>query len=281
VTATLSDVPLLAVGDVLGSASVNVLILAVGDAVLGRHAVTSVQGSAGVMLQGVIGIALLAMVAAATTTGDVAVLGMGVWSWLMLASFALLIRLLARSQADRVWRVESGPAEQTEGRKQPQEPSERGLSSFVVAIALAGSAILAAGFVLAQSGQALAEQTGLGASFFGVVFLALSTSLPEWSTVIESIRLERYDMAIGDVFGTNVMNVMIIVLIDALNPGDPVLQQAGRFAGFAAVLAIVLTSVFMIGLLERRDRTVLRMGHDSLVVVLAYAAGVVVLHGLR
>jgi cation:H+ antiporter len=105
--------------------------------------------------------------------------------------------------------------------------------------------------------------------------------LPEWSTVIESIRLNRYDMAIGDVFGTNIMNVMIIVLIDALNPGDPVLQAAGRFAGFAAVLALLLTSVFMIGLLERRDRTVLRMGLDSLVVVLVYAAGVVVLHGLR
>ena len=59
------------------------------------------------------------------------------------------------------------------------------------------------------------------------------------------------------------------------------LQEAGRFAAFSALLALMLTATFLVGMLERRDRTVLRMGIDSAVVLVAYLAGVVVLYGLR
>jgi cation:H+ antiporter len=60
-----------------------------------------------------------------------------------------------------------------------------------------------------------------------------------------------------------------------------VLVAAGRFAAFGALLALVLTVIFMIGLLERRDRTVLRMGIDSLAAFPVYVAGVIVLYTLR
>jgi cation:H+ antiporter len=141
--------------------------------------------------------------------------------------------------------------------------------------------VLVAGFLLARSGQSIAEHSGLGTSFFGAVFLGFSTSLPELSTVIAAVRLRRYEMAISGVFGTNLFNVTIIVLVDALHPGGPVLAEGGRFAGFAALLALVLTAFYLAGMLERRDRTVFRMGIDSVAVVVAYLAGVVVLHGLR
>ena len=135
--------------------------------------------------------------------------------------------------------------------------------------------------MLAQSGEALAEQTGLGTSFFGAVLLGISTSLPEFSTVLAAVRLKRYEMAMADVFGTNLFNVTIIVAADALHPGDPVLVEAGRFASFGALLAITLTAVFLVGMIERRDRTVLRMGIDSLTAIACCIGGVVVLYGLR
>src|SRR5918994_3636987 len=78
-TASLAGTPALSVNDVLGSAAVNVLILALADAALGRDAITSVLGSPGVLLQGVLGIILLALVVAASTVGDVAILGVGAW----------------------------------------------------------------------------------------------------------------------------------------------------------------------------------------------------------
>jgi cation:H+ antiporter len=206
---------------------------------------------------------------------------MGAWSWLMLAGYIAAVWIVSNSQGLQSWHPNRGqpPAPPTETRSAEQD--DRPLDRLVTGTVAAGAFILAAGFVLARAGEALAEQTGLGTSFFGAVLLALSTSLPEVSTVLAAVRLHRYEMALADIFGTNLFNVTIIVLVDALHPGDPVLVEAGRFAAFAALLAIVLTAVFLVGMIERRDRTVLRMGVDSLSALGGYAVGVVALYQLR
>jgi cation:H+ antiporter len=99
--------------------------------------------------------------------------------------------------------------------------------------------------------------------------------------VLEAVRLRRYTMAISDVFGTNLFNVTILVLVDVLHRGGPVLVEAGRFAATAALLALVLTAIYLAGMLERRDRTVLRMGYDSIAVVVTYFGGLVLLYVQR
>jgi cation:H+ antiporter len=57
----------------------------------------------------------------------------------------------------------------------------------------------------------------------------------------------------------------------------PVLDEVGPFAAFAALLGVVVSALSLAGLIERRDRTVLRMGVDSFAVPLVYAGVVVVL----
>jgi cation:H+ antiporter len=276
-TATLQGAPVLSINDVLGSASINILILAVADAMIGRNALTSMQSSPGVMLQGVICMALMSMVAGVSVIGDRPLFGIGIWSWLLLVSYIAAVRLMSKQYANDAWRAVR-PHREPKSTKSDKSTDSRRLIWMTVA---AAAAILLGGFVLAQSGHALAEQTGLGVSFFGAIFLGFATSLPEVSTVIAAVRLRRYEMAISDVFGTNLFNVTIIVLVDALHPGGPVLVEAGKFAGFAALLALLLSAFYLIGMIERRDRTLLRMGFDSIAVVLAYIAGVAVLHQLR
>jgi cation:H+ antiporter len=276
-TATLQGAPVLSINDVLGSAAINIVILAMADAMIRRNALTSMQSSPGVMLQGVVGIVLMSMVVGAGIVGDIPFLGIGIWSWLLVASYIVAVRLMSKQYANEAWcamRRHSVP--DTDDAENPAEL--KSLAWMTIAVA---AAILLGGYVLASTGHALAEQTGLGVSFFGAIFLGFATSLPEVSTVIAAVRLRRYEMAISDVFGTNLFNVTIIFLVDALHRGGPVLVEAGRFTGFAALLALTLTAFYLIGMLERRDRTLLRMGFDSVAVVIAYAAGVVVLHGLR
>lgn len=277
-TATLQGTPALSVNDVLGSAAINVLILAVADAISGRAALTSVQGSPALMLQGVLCMLLMTFAAAPVVAGDRVVLGIGGWSWVMLATYLVAIRLISSSNANRAWRAVERPGQRSESRAHEQQSP---LRLLIWKTAASGAVILCAGFLLASTGNALAEQTGLGASFFGAVFLAFATSLPELSTVVAASRLGRYEMAISDVFGTNLFNVTIIVLVDALHGGDPVMIQSGPFAAFGALLALSLTGFYMLGMLERRDKTVLRMGWDSIAVIVAYCGGVAVLHGLR
>jgi len=280
-SATLRGAPALTVNDLLGSASANVVLLALADATIRRRALTSVQGSPKVLLIGVLGVLVMAIVIAPAIAGDTLLLGLGRWNWLMLLVFLCAVWIMGHSRAADAWlprgEVRTSNTSDDAGTGRVGD-SMRGLVLRTLAAALV---VLAAGFVLAGTGEAVARQTGLGSSFFGAVFLAFATSLPEASTVLTAIRMRRYEMAISDVLGTNVFNATIICLVDALHPGGPVLLETGRFASFSALLALVLTCLFLIGLVERRDRTVAGLGLDSILVLLTYAGGLAVLYGMR
>ncbi|MGE0311898.1 MAG: sodium:calcium antiporter [Lautropia sp.] len=279
-TAALSDDPRLAVNNLLGSIAMQVAVLAVADAFIDDRALTSVVPDPVVMLQGGLNVALLAVVAIATLVGDVLVAGAGVWSWSLLLAAAYAFWKLSRVGDRRPWVVPDGSLPR---RIAPEVGEGSGASHARLTLKTVGFAlvILAAGTVVAASGSAIAEQSGLGASFVGVAFVAVATSLPEASTVFASVRRGLYTMAISDILGTNVLNVALIAAVDLLAPGAPVLSRAGAFATVATLLGILVTSLFMIGLAERRDRTVWRMGIDSAAVLVVYLGGMVLLFTLR
>lgn len=57
------------------------------------------------------------------------------------------------------------------------------------------------------------------------------------------------------------------------------LAGAGRFEVIGAIRAVLTTGVFVVDLLERRDRTVLRMGYDALAAIQLFASGLALLAG--
>ncbi len=279
-TAAMADQPQLAVNNLLGSIAMQVAVLAVADAVIDERALTSVVPDPVVMLQGALNISLLTAVAIATIVGDVLVFGAGVWSWGLLLASGYAFWKLSRSGGRRPWMVPEGSLPERKGGHAPEAVlrSTRRLAIVTAGLALA---ILVAGIVVARTGSAIAEQSGLGASFVGVAFVAIATSLPEASTVFASMRRGLYTMAISDILGTNILNVALIAGVDLIVSGEPVLGRVGAFATVATLLGILVTSLFLIGLTERRDRTVLRMGIDSAAVLVVYLGGMVLLFTLR
>ena len=119
------------------------------------------------------------------------------------------------------------------------------------------------------------------AHFSAVAFVAIATSLPEVSTVFAAMRRNLYTMAISDILGTNILNVALLFGVDLVSAGDPALGEVGDFAAVAALIGVALTGLFMVGLAERRDRTIWRMGVDSAAVMLVYLAGLAFLFTLR
>jgi cation:H+ antiporter len=279
VTATLNGAPLLTVNDILGSAAINVLILAVADAVYGRKALTATPGNPHSLLQGTLSALVLLMVPAAVIAGDRLVFGVGGWSWGLLVAYAVALWMVSNAKGSPSWVPDpQGPPAR---EAPPAEPPADSTGRLASRIGLMGLAIMGAGYVLAESAQAIAAQSGLGESFVGAVLLGFATSLPEVSTVVAAVRMKRYAMAIGDVFGTNLFNVIILVLVDALHDGPPVLPAAGAFAAFAALMAAAMTLVFVVGLIERRDRTIGRIGLDAAAAIAIYIGGLFMLYHLR
>lgn len=275
----------LAVNNLFGGVAMQVAILALADAHLGGKALSTLVRQPSVLLQGVLLILMLSLAALGIAVGDVLVLGVGAWSLAIFLCAILAFYLVHRHTRRDTWEVEqsagaAGPAPSSMTGAAGEDPRPA-LGRAVLYTVITGLLILAAGFVLARVGDVLAAQTGLGASFVGAVLVAISTSLPEVSTTLGAVRLGAYTMAFSGIFGTNVLDTAILFLADVVYAGGPVLNEVGRFSTIAVTLAILLTAVYVAGLLERRSTVVFRMGMDSLLVIGLYLGGLVVLYWVR
>lgn len=273
----------LAAGDVLGSISLQVVVIALADAVIGKRALTSTLPSRALLLQANMGVLLLVLTAVGVVVGDVALAGVGAWPLALTALYlATPFLTLAADRRDRISQapgVEIREATSPAGSAVPG--AGRGVTGLIWRMAAVGVVIFVAGFVLSGAGGQIAARTGLGSSFFGLVFLAGATSLPELSSALGAARLNRGDLAVGDILGSNMINLALLLLIDGLYRGPPVFDELEAGAAVSALVAAVLTLIFMMGLIERRNRSLLRMGYDSIAVLVVYAAGLALLYQLR
>ena len=117
-------------------------------------------------------------------------------------------------------------------------------------LAAAAAIILGASWFLAKSADVIAFKTGLGRSFVGVVLLATATSLPELGTGVSAITLlDEPDLALGDAFGSNLFNLLIIGLLDLYWRDGPVLTKVGPTAAIVGALGIAVIGIAALALL--------------------------------
>ncbi len=272
VTASSIGSPSLAVNNLLGSAAINILLLAVADAAVGRRAITGIVARPSTMMMAALCIIVLIVIAFAITLEDVAIapLGIGAWSAAIGALAIFSFWLAAGYDQRSPWSVRGEAGAASPAGDARRSDSVRRLWAGVAAN---GALIFAAGYALSQTGDAIATQANLTGAVVGFALIGTATSLPELVTVIAALRLRRPEMALGQVLGTNFVNLSLIPLADAVYAGAPVLNALGRFETLLALLGAILIGVFMVGLLEHRDRTIFRMGVDSAVVMLLFAFG--------
>lgn len=273
----------LVAGNLFGGVALQMTLLAVVDLVAVRGALSYFTPQPVLLFQGVMLVLLLGLALAGAAAGEpLAIVGIGLTPLLLVAGFVLTIRLSTPGAAHPRWRATHQPEEGATPKVQDNEALVRvPLSRVYIYSAVSCLVILAAGWALAQAGDALAEQTRLGSSFVGVTLVAASTSLPELSTSLGAVRQGNHQMAVSNILGTNCLEVALFFLADLFYRGGPILAATDRSAIFAGTIGIVVTAIYLVGLLERRDRTVLNMGLDSLAVLIVYPVGLVILYGLR
>ncbi|HXW07484.1 MAG TPA: hypothetical protein VD833_19770 [Vicinamibacterales bacterium] len=280
ITGALLDNARLVAGNLFGGVALQVAVLAIVDLIAVRGALTYFTPQPALLFQAVMLLLLLSIAIAGAAAGDpVSLFGFGLTPLVLLAGYVFTVRL-SRPGDDHLprWRATNAPDEAQDSAASQRERSramdEVPTSGLYARSAVAALAILVAGWALAQAGDALSKQTGLSASFVGVALVAASTSLPELSTALAAVRQGNHQMAVSNILGTNCLEVALFVLADAAYRGGPILAQTDASALFAAATGMVVTAIYLLGLLERRDRTVLRMGYDSVAVLVAYAVGV-------
>lgn len=244
------DAPNLAVGNALGACVVNLLFLVVVDA-LQRHQPMYREASATHLLSAAFGVVMLGFVALSLLTGTraPALLHIGIYSPMLLALYLLALKgvhgherqAMAAGTATR----SPVPAGQTR-----DDWRRFGLAALVV---------LAAGSWLPKVADGLATTLGLSRSFVGTVLMAVVTTLPEMAVTLGALRLGALDMAIGNLLGSNLFNVMILAVDDVFYVRGPLLADAASVHAGTAVTALVMTGLVIIGLVMRPQGRTLRV----------------------
>lgn len=283
-TAGAVGAPQLATGNLMGGVALQLVILAVADVVESARGLTFQVAKPVVLAQHVTLILLLGVAIAAMVVGEpVVVAGVGLWPLVLFGIFLLGVRMVSASEGEGRWHI-VGPRP-TKGRNasgaDDEQPAPRSGDAPrrppVWRLAAAGAAILGAGWAVARTGDRIAESGALSGTFVGAALVAAATSLPELSTVIGSLRSGAYDMAVSNIVGTNGLEVALLLVADAAYREGAIIDVATRSDIFLAALGVVLTCIYLGGLVLRSQRTVLRVGYDSAAVVVVYVGGLVVL----
>lgn len=285
VSAALAGQLEVAVGNILGGIAIQTVVLVALDAfgVRASRPLTYQAASLLLVLEGALVVAVLLVVVAGTQLPKTLVAARLAPAGVLIALLWLGgLLLLDRASKGLPWK-DSGnaPDSQPEPRGHSRKKKEaaataQGTSTVRAALVFAAAALvtLVAGVLLERSGEAFFSRQGLSGLVFGATVLAAATSLPELSTGLTSTRLGDYQLAISDIFGGNAF-LPVLFLLATLISGKAVLPQAGRADIYLTALGGLLTIVYLVGLVMRPSRQVLRMGVDSLLVLVIYIVGVV------
>lgn len=273
----------MAVNNLLGGIAMQTAILAVVDLVVVRGAMTYFSPKPVLMLAGVLLVVQIAVCLMAIAAGEIASFaGTGVWPIVLAVAYYFMLRFVHGYEGRPGWKPVDIPDEvyeREQSRKadgtSPASRSDRALYLIFGAYSLV---VLIGGTLVSTTADALSKQTHLSGGFVGATFVAIATSLPEVSATMGAARLGAYTLAISNIFGSNALMIALVLPADLIYRGGPIMDAVDDSAVFTGAIGILVTALYLWGLVERRDRTVLGMGIDSTLVLVAYFLGVVMLY---
>ena len=260
---TIVKKPNLAAGDVFGSCVFNLLILSVLDARIKKPLFSAVKSSH--IVAAVFGIILMTVAGAAIYFGENSLSVL----WISIFTFPLTgIYLLA------VWSIfmyekKSESSGAVNEKKKIARPAE--LRKVIGSYSLNALIVIGSAIFLPYFGSHIASSTGLSHSFFGTLFLAASTSLPELVISFAALRLGSLDLAVGNLLGSNLFNMFILGLDDIFYREGSLFEAISPSHQVSVFSMIIMSAVAGLGLLFKPGKKALWLfSLDTFIILVFY-----------
>jgi cation:H+ antiporter len=262
-------VPELAVGNIFGSSMFNMLLLAVLDLanprtrILRRVAVNhALTAGIAVLLTGLAVFFILADI-------GVQIGWIGLDGIVLVAMYWLGMGLIfGRNRA--VTGVREVEPEELDG--------VMALGPAVICFSGATAVLVMVTPWLVRSSVGIAELTGLTTGFVGAALVALVTSLPEVVTAVTAVRIGAHDLAVGNLFGSNIFNIFALGSTDLFYFQGRILAGVDPALTLAGMAGLLLTSLGLIATVAQVERRILFVELDALLIVLGYAGALLLLY---
>lgn len=254
VSAVRKGMPDLAVGDLMGSSLANLFIIAIADLMHRGSGKIFSRASSAHALSGAMSINMAAIACIGIFLGKrfpgLEIGSVGPSTLMIAVTYLLGLRMVYVDQ--RLYAANAPKSKLHPERKQKK------LAKAIGSFGLCALAIVVAAPYLADASGKIADITGLSKTFIGTTLVAFCTSLPELVSTIAAVRMGAIDLAIGNIFGSNSFNMLILVLLDLVQKG-PILSSVSNshiLTGLATILATTVAVMGQLYQVEKRKRVI-------------------------
>ncbi len=270
----------IAIGDVMGSCVYNLFILAIMDMMNGERPIFY-RAFSGHLLSAGIGVILIGMVLISMLLAPYMpqIWHVGLYTPVIIVTYIIGIRAVYYYERSTI----TDYVEESAVKLKVERLSYRGftLRRAIVLYTVHAMVIVVAATLLPYVAERLAVQTGLGATFMGSIFVAMTTSLPEVVVSIAAVKIGARDMAISNMLGSNMFNMVVVAIDDLFYTKGAVLSDVSAVHLTTGLMAIIMTGVVIIGLTYPPKRKMFRVGVDSMVLFLFWAFTMYILYITR
>jgi len=259
----------LALGDILGSCAFNLGLLSVMDLFMPEKKALLGQVSRHHILACSFGILLMALV------------GMGIFleqDLLIVPSFGLTPLLFALLYFSAIRSLYAFQQSEPAAEHASETTVQLSLRQIVLRYSLFALLIIAAALALPPMVEQIAADMGLGHSFAGTLFLAASTSLPEIAVSLAAVRAGSADMAVGNLTGSNLFNVLILAIDDLFYTRGQLLKDASEQHLISVFFVMAMSAVAIAGFTFHKPTKKWLLSLDTLLIFLLYLLNMVFLY---
>lgn len=262
----------LALGDVLGSCVFNLFLLAIIDAFMPGIPLSSRVSNSHILAAALSIILVVLLGLGLYLPTLVSVFGvMGIMSVVLMAIYLLSMKLLYQFEHNHI-----------SGRITSVQPASVvpvvTLKKALIFYLLNAMVVVGAAIFLPALAESLAEKTGLGESFVGTLFLAASTSLPEAAVSIAAVRMGSYDLAVGNLIGSNMFNILIIAIDDFFYTKGYLLQDASDTHLISVLSVVIMSAIAIAGLMYHSTKKSFFLAWDAMLIAGVYLGNLLLLY---
>ena len=244
ITAALKGSADITIGNVVGSNILNILIILGISSVIVPIAVakSTIRYEIPYML------VITALLLVLGWTGNIIGFGEGVVLWIAFILYLGYLFMMAKKNKEEV----------------SEEAVQLPLWKLIIAAVLGLILIVWGSDVTVDAATALAKYMGLSERFIGLTIVALGTSLPELFTSVSAAMKGKADIAIGNIVGSNIFNILFVVGTTAL------ITPVAFVSGFAVDTIVAIAAGVLLLVCVVRGQKLTRTG--GILMLLGYAA---------
>ncbi|WP_029521248.1 hypothetical protein [Persephonella sp. IF05-L8] len=263
--------PDLVAGEIFGSCMANLFLLAILDAFVRDQPLTT-KVHHGFTLSSAFGIMLITFAGISLLLDDI-IPSIG---WISVSSFVIiLIYIIAlKITTDYERRLIKIAVREVAEELQYEKVQ---LKEVIIKSIFFSILIIIAAIFLPDVGHKITEIFGLSETFFGSLFIAISTSLPELAVSIAAIRLNLVQIAVANLLGSNIFNVFILPIADIFYMKGSIFADMNSINLLPASFSVLMTSIVIAGLIYKAEKKLLPLAYETIILIFIYIIGIYII----